>query len=316
MAADADKDSMSTVIAATDLQKFYGDFQAVKGISFHINSSECFGFLGHNGAGKSTTMRMIYGLSVVQYGTLTIFGEPITLTPPHIKARMGVVPQEDSLDPDLSVIENLEVYGGFFGLSGAESRRRGREWLNFMGLEGKENDRVDALSGGNQRRVVIARALLNNPQVLILDEPTTGLDPQGRRLVWQKLRQLKEQGVTLILTTHYMEEAAQLCDRLVVMNDGLILAEGHPEELIRSTVLPFCIEVRLPLESIPADLEENVNAVGGVVAHIADSVFIYATDGQAIWQRLPVWGLPQHSCYLRSSHLEDVFLNLTGRREE
>lgn len=306
---------MKVVVEAQDLQKFYGDFQAVKGISFHINSGECFGFLGHNGAGKSTTMRMIYGLSVVEQGSLKVFGESITLTPPHLKARMGVVPQEDSLDPDLSVIENLEVYGGFFGLTTAESLRRAREWLSFMGLEGKETARVDSLSGGNQRRVVIARALISHPQVLILDEPTTGLDPQGRRLVWQKLRQLKDQGVTLILTTHYMEEAAQLCDRLVIMNDGLILAEGHPEELIRNTVPPYCIEVRLPLESLPPDLSANAAAAGAILEQIADGLFLYAQDGQAVWQQLPEWGLPQYTCYLRASHLEDVFLKLTGRRE-
>lgn len=307
---------MSIVIEARNLQKSYGDFQAVKGISFQIKSGECFGFLGHNGAGKSTTMRMIYGLSVVEQGTLTVLGEQITLTPAHIKARMGVVPQEDSLDPDLSVIDNLEVYGGFFGLTSTEARRRGREWLNFMGLEGKEKVRVDSLSGGNQRRVVIARALINNPQIVILDEPTTGLDPQGRRMVWQKMRQLKEQGVTLILTTHYMEEAAQLCDRLVIMNDGLILAEGHPEELVRKTVLPYCIEVRIPLESIPNDLDSKVHEAGAVVERIADGVFIYTSDGPDIWKRLPEWGVSQYTCFLRPSHLEDVFLKLTGLREE
>lgn len=307
---------MSVVVQAHNLMKYYGQFQAVKGISFEINSGECFGFLGHNGAGKSTTMRMIYGLSTVNEGKLTVFGEKITLTPPRIKARMGVVPQEDSLDPDLTVLENLEVYGGFFGLSASESRQRGREWLDFMGLEDRGSARVDSLSGGNQRRVVIARALINNPEIVILDEPTTGLDPQGRRLVWQKLRQLKEQGVTLILTTHYMEEAAQLCDRLVVMNDGLILAQGHPEELVRQYAMSYCIEVRLPLESVPADLPTKVQAAGGVVEYMADGLFIYTEDGQTVWQQLPEWGITQQACYLRTSHLEDVFLKLTGRREE
>lgn len=307
---------MSVVVQAHNLMKYYGQFQAVKGISFEINSGECFGFLGHNGAGKSTTMRMIYGLSTVNEGKLTVFGEEITLTPPRIKARMGVVPQEDSLDPDLTVLENLEVYGGFFGLSASESRQRGREWLDFMGLEDRGSARVDSLSGGNQRRVVIARALINNPEIVILDEPTTGLDPQGRRLVWQKLRQLKEQGVTLILTTHYMEEAAQLCDRLVVMNDGLILAQGHPEELVRQHAMSYCIEVRLPLELIPADLPTKVQAAGGVVEYMADGLFIYTEDGQTVWQQLPEWGITQQACYLRTSHLEDVFLKLTGRREE
>ena len=307
---------MSIVVTADHLTKSYGDVQAVKGVSFRIHRGECFGFLGHNGAGKSTTMRMIYGLSVAPAGALTIFGEQVTLTPPHIKARMGVVPQEDSLDPDLTVIENLEVYGGFFGLSSQEAIRRGQEWLGFMGLEGKEAYKVEKLSGGNQRRVVIARALLNNPEILILDEPTTGLDPQGRRQVWQKLRQLKEQGVTLILTTHYMEEAMQLCDRLVVMNDGLILAEGRPDDLVRNVVPPYCIEVRLPLDLLPADLDAKVRAAQGIVERLADMVFIYTEDGQALWQLLPAWGLPQHACYLRPSHLEDVFLKLTGRREE
>lgn len=305
---------MDTVIEAKNLEKWYGGFQAVKGVSFSIQKGECFGFLGHNGAGKSTTMRMIYGLSKVEKGSLSIFGEEVSLTPPHIKARMGVVPQEDSLDPELTVLDNLEVYGGYFGLAPKEARRRGKEFLAFMGLAEKEDAVVEALSGGNQRRVVIARALINDPQVVILDEPTTGLDPQGRRMVWQKLRQLKEKGVTLILTTHYMEEAAQMCDRLVVMNDGQILDEGSPQELVHRHLPSYVIEVRLPLELIPDGVEEKVSAAGGTAARMADGLFIYAEDGQGIWGQLPAWGLPQHACYLRATHLEDVFLKLTGSR--
>jgi lipooligosaccharide transport system ATP-binding protein len=308
--------TLSQVITAQNLGKKYGPFHALKGISFQITEGECFGFLGHNGAGKSTTMRMIYGLSTVDEGHLSILNQPITLTPPAIKNVLGIVPQEDSLDPDLTVLENLEVYGGLFGLSRTESRNRGRKLLDELGLAEKEHDSVESLSGGLKRRLVIARALMNHPKIVILDEPTTGLDPQARHQVWQKLRSLKNQGVTLLLTTHYMEEATQLCDRLVVMHEGTILAEGSPRELINRCVLPDVIEIHLPLDAIPAQLYEQIHDLGAEYLQVADGIFLYCQDGRQIWDQLTAWNIPQHACFLRPSNLEDVFLKLTGKGEE
>ncbi|SMC86827.1 ABC transporter ATP-binding protein [Sporomusa malonica] len=302
----------ATVVRAENLGKTYGDFRALKGISFTIEAGQCFGFLGHNGAGKTTTMRMIYGMSTVEEGGLWLFEQPVRLTPPEIKGRLGVVPQEDNLDDDLTVIENLEVYGFIYGLSRAESRARGNDLLKFMGLEDKENSGIESLSGGLKRRLVIARALMNRPDIVILDEPTTGLDPQARHLVWQKLRSLKAEGVTLILTTHYMEEAVQLCDSLVVMHEGIILDKGSPRELIERCVLPYVIEVHLPLAQVPDGLEEKVAAWGGEAVRVVDGLFLYAADGEALWHSLEGWGLPKQVCLLRPSNLEDVFLKLTG----
>lgn len=304
---------MTYVVQAKNLVKSFGEVQALKGISFAVEKGVCFGFLGHNGAGKSTTMRMIYGLSTVDQGSLQLMGETIRLTPPHLKRVMGVVPQEDNLDADLSVIENLEVHGVYFGMGRREARKRGLELLDFMGLLGKEHANVEELSGGLKRRLVIARALINQPSLVILDEPTTGLDPQARRLVWQKLRWLKGQGVTLILTTHYMEEAAQLCDRLVIMCEGSILAEGSPEKLVKNHVQPYVVEVHLPAEQLPSNFDNRVQSLGAEASYIANGVFLFTADGAALWQQLGELGLPQHSCQLRATHLEDVYLKLTGR---
>jgi lipooligosaccharide transport system ATP-binding protein len=304
------------VVTAENLGKCYGSLRALNGISFAIREGECCGFLGHNGAGKTTTMRMIYGLSTVDEGRLTIFGRPVRLTPPTIKSLIGIVPQEDNLDPDLNVLENLEVYGGLFGLRRREARERARELLALMGLEDKTLAKVNELSGGLKRRLVIARALINRPRLVILDEPTTGLDPQARHLVWQKLRTLKAEGVTLILTTHYMEEASQLCDRILVMHEGAILAEGSPRQLVERHTLPWAIEVLVPLEAVPAGLADKVIAAGGEALQVVDGLFLYAADGEDLWRRLGEWGLPPHACHLRPSNLEDVFLKLTGRREE
>lgn len=305
---------MRVLVQGSNLVKYYGDFKALQGISFVIHEGECFGFLGHNGAGKSTTMRMIYGLSVVDEGELRVMGERInSLTPPHIKAELGVVPQEDNLDDELTVIENLEVYGSYFGLKHKEARRRGQELLEFMSLSDKENAAVTALSGGLKRRLVIARALMNKPQIIILDEPTTGLDPQARRLVWQKLRQLKNEGTTLVLTTHYMEEAMQLCDRLVIMNEGLVLAAGSPNELVNKYVLPYVIEVHMPLEDVPEPFFQKAEALGAEVVNREEGLFLFSQNGRELWSRLEELGLPPHVCYLRPAHLEDVYLKLTGR---
>lgn len=307
---------MNNIVVADNLSKHYGNFHALKGISFTIREGECFGLLGHNGAGKSTTMRMIYGLSAVEEGRLTLFGTPIFLTPPEIKQLLGVVPQEDNLDPDLPVLENLEVYAGLFGYSHSHARSKSREMLAFMGLEAKEDSLIDTLSGGQKRRLIIARALLSSPKLLILDEPTTGLDPQGRHLVWQKLRGLKAEGVTMVLTTHYMEEAAQLCDRLVIMHEGLILTEGSPSALVDRHVPAYVIEVRVPLDTIPDDISAKVIQFGGEALQVMDGLFLYANEGKRLWQEIENWGLPQHACFLRNSSLEDVFLKLTGKGEE
>lgn len=307
---------MNNIIVADGLGKRYGNFRALRGVSFSVRTGECFGFLGHNGAGKSTTMKMIYGLSTVDEGSLTLFGQSIRLTPPALKAQMGIVPQEDNLDPELSVIENLETYGGLFGMSRKDATARSLELLDFMGLSGKADDSVESLSGGLKRRLVIARSLINRPKLVVLDEPTTGLDPQARHLVWQKLRSQKEDGVTLLLTTHYMEEASQLCDRLVLMHEGEILAEGSPEELVKQHAPPYAIEVRLPLDALPDDFDVNVSAVGAETLRVADGIFLYSSNGEDLWRRLDGWGVPKHACFLRASTLEDVFLKLTGREPE
>ncbi len=307
---------MSKIIIAENLSKHYGEFHALKGVSFSIREGECFGLLGHNGAGKSTTMKMIYGLSTIDQGCLRIFGQSFKLTPPEIKQQLGVVPQEDNLDPDLPVLENLHAYARLFGLDRSKAREKSLSMLKFLGLESKEDSPIDTLSGGQKRRLIIARALLNDPQVLILDEPTTGLDPQGRHLVWQKLRGLKSEGVTMILTTHYMEEAAQLCDRLVIMHEGQILTEGTPAELVAAHTMPDVIEIRLPLEAIPKDISEKVLDFGGKAIPVMDGLFLYTKAGTKMWQQISSWGLPQHSCFLRPANLEDVFLKLTGRGAE
>jgi lipooligosaccharide transport system ATP-binding protein len=301
------------IVEANNLSKNYGSFRALDGISFTIRPGECFGLLGHNGAGKTTTMRMIYGLSTVESGELRLFGQLVSLTPPSIKSRLGVVSQEDNLDPDLTVIENLVISGGYFGLDTNQALQRGRELIGFMGMEEKENATIDSLSGGLKRRLVIARALMNHPELVILDEPTTGLDPQARRLVWQKLRGLKADGVTLILTTHYMEEAAQLCDRLIVLHEGRVLAEGSPAELVAAHVASEVIEVHLPLDQVPDDFVDKVTAAGGQVMTAAEGLFLYSNQGYELWRQTAAWGVPAHACILRPSTLEDVFLKLTGQ---
>ncbi|BDG59094.1 ABC transporter ATP-binding protein [Caldinitratiruptor microaerophilus] len=222
----------SHAVRARGLVKRYGATLAVAGIDLAIRTGECYGFLGPNGAGKSTTMRMIYGRTPITAGELTVLGLDARSQMRRIKARIGVVPQEDNLDPDFTVLENLVIYGRYFGLSAAVARNRALELLEFVALAGRANQRVDQLSGGMKRRLVIARALIARPELVILDEPTTGLDPQARHLLWDKLRELRAQGVTLLLTTHYMEEATQLCDRVAIIDHGRILAEGRPEDLV------------------------------------------------------------------------------------
>lgn len=301
------------VIVAKDLTKEYNGFPAVKGISFRVKERECFGFLGPNGAGKTSTVKMIYCFSPVTAGDLTVLGLDVRTRAREIKRRLGVVPQENSLDPDLNVMQNLLVYASFFGLAGKQAKERAFELLDFFGLADKAGEKVDALSGGMKRRLTIARALINRPDVLILDEPTTGLDPQARHLVWQRLRRLKEQGVTLILTTHYMEEASQLCDRLVVMDGGEILEEGEPRQLIARHIGPEILEIGF---AAPRE-KEIIRELNGLLrGHqvVGENIFLYPVNGQELLGALQKLSFPFGYQLLRPATLEDVFLKLTGKK--
>ncbi|MZP43315.1 ATP-binding cassette domain-containing protein [Heliobacterium gestii] len=300
------------IIEAKNLVKRYGDFTAVNGISFCIQEGECFGFLGPNGAGKSTTMRMLYGLSRVDAGELIVMGQRVTLTPPALKAHLGIVPQEDNLDPDLTVRENLLVHASFYGISASQAAERTRDLLNFMALDEKADAPVESLSGGLKRRLVIARALVNDPKIVVLDEPTTGLDPAARHLVWQKLRQLKERGITLLLTTHYMEEASQLCDRLVIINQGRILAEGAPAWLVQTYIPPEVIQVNIPADALPEGLAAAAERLGAQPVIHSEMTFLFTAEGDRLWEQLPALGLNPRRCIHRPSNLEDVYLTLTG----
>jgi len=302
-------DQREQIVEARGLYKRYKDFEAVKGIDFTVYRKECFGILGPNGAGKSTTIRMLHCFSPITSGTLNVLGEPVTGNVRWIKSQLGVVSQDDNLDPDLNVINNLLVYARYFEIPKAVAMQRAEEALDLFQLTEKRNNKVDELSGGMKRRLVIARSLINQPRLIILDEPTTGLDPAARQLVWQKLRYLRDSGVTLILTTHYMEEASRLCDRLVVMNEGKILAEGTPEELVQKTVGYDVIELRADsLESLNLpDLIENRPIQ---LEQAGDTVYLYGQEPSALHN----FQLPEVSYVLhRKAGLEDVFLRLTGR---
>jgi lipooligosaccharide transport system ATP-binding protein len=304
------------LIRAHQLTKRFGNFTAVDGIDFELHRGEAFGFLGPNGAGKSSTMRMIGCVSPPTSGELSIFGQDPVADGPAIRARLGVVPQEDTLDVELTVRENLLVYGRYFGLSRAVIRERSERLLDFVQLADRAGDRVDPLSGGLKRRLTIARSLINDPDMLLLDEPTTGLDPQARHVVWDRLFRLKQQGVTLVLTTHYMDEAEQLCDRLVVMDRGKIAAEGSPRELIERYSTPEVLELRFD----PAEHELAADKLGGVPAQrtevLADRILLYVTDGDITLAAVRALGLEPLTSLVRRSTLEDVFLRLTGRRLE
>ncbi len=300
------------LLRARGLTKTFGDFTAVDGIDVEVRRGEAFGFLGPNGAGKSSTMRMVGCVSPVTSGELTILGLDPETDGAAIRARLGVCPQEDMLDADLSVEENLWVYGRFFGLSRREVRARTDELLEFAQLTDRRRDQVEPLSGGMKRRLTIARALVNNPEVLLLDEPTTGLDPQARHVLWDRLYRLKRQGVTLIITTHYMDEAEQLCDRLVVMDRGRIAAEGSPRELIDRYSTREVVELRFPVD----EQERHVDAVRAVadrVEDLPDRLLVYTSDGDATLAALHHRGVQPLSALVRRSTLEDVFLHLTGR---
>jgi lipooligosaccharide transport system ATP-binding protein len=300
------------VITATDLTKTYKDFTAVDGISFEVAPGESFGLLGPNGAGKSTTMRMVGAVSTRTSGGLSILGLDPDSHGPEIRSQLGVVPQADNLDAELRVRDNLIVYGRYFGIPRSVVARRADELLEFAQLADRAKAKVDDLSGGMKRRLTIARALVNEPRILLLDEPTTGLDPQARHILWDRLFRLKEQGTTLLLTTHYMDEAEQLCDRLVVVDKGAIMAEGSPADLIRRHSSREVLEVRFGSDR-NALVAEQIAGVGDRVEVLPDRILVYSADGEAVLAHLLSLGLEPLTSLVRRSSLEDVFLRLTGR---
>jgi lipooligosaccharide transport system ATP-binding protein len=300
------------VIVARELAKRYGGFAAVDGISFEVAPGESFGLLGPNGAGKSTTMRMVGAVSTRTSGDLSILGLDPDAHGPEIRSQLGVVPQSDNLDTELRVRENLLVYGRYFGLPRRVVAERADELLAFAQLEDKGKAKVESLSGGMKRRLTIARALINDPRVLLLDEPTTGLDPQARHILWDRLFRLKEQGTTLLLTTHYMDEAEQLCDRLVVVDKGAIMAEGTPAELIRRYSSREVLEVRFGSDR-NVEVAERLAGIGDRLEVLPDRILVYSDDGEAELVRITDAGLHPITSLVRRSSLEDVFLRLTGR---
>jgi lipooligosaccharide transport system ATP-binding protein len=299
-------------VSARALTKRYGQFEAVKGIDFEVHPRECFGFLGPNGAGKTTTMRMIACTAPPSGGALDVLGMRAWKDGRRIKRRLGVVPQENNLDEEVTVIRNLIIYARYFDIPARISRPRAEELLAFVALEDKKDWSIYALSGGMKRRLLVARALMNEPELLVLDEPTTGLDPQARHLVWEKLRSLKREGVSLLLTTHYMEEASQLCDRLVIMHEGRILVEGSPRDIVAKETSPQVIEIFEP----PDEAQEGLAALDGLVdrsERLADRWLFFTTDGDALLARVRALPLDPSSVWLRGGTLEDVFLSFTGR---
>jgi lipooligosaccharide transport system ATP-binding protein len=302
-----------TTLVAHALKKSYADFEAVKGVDFEVYRGECFGFLGPNGAGKTTTMKMIYAAAVPTSGELKVAGLDVRHADREVKRRIGVVPQENNLDEDLKVKENLLVYGRYFDLPRKLVRQRAEELLEFVQLSDKAGAKVEQLSGGMKRRLLIARALINDPDLVVLDEPTTGLDPQARHLVWDKLRQLTSEGKTLVLTTHYMDEAAQLCDRLCIMESGRIIAEGTPRDLIFEHVSPEVLELRADLDALEK-LAPLVEDVSDDVDRIGEALLVYTSDSEAVTRKVRESGTPVRNIMYRQASLEDVFLKLTGRR--
>ncbi len=302
----------SPLISARGLTKRFGELTAVDGIDFEVLRGEAFGFLGPNGAGKTSTMRMIAAVSPVTAGTLRIFGQDPATHGSVIRARLGAVPQADTLDLQITVQENLVMYARYFDIPWSEARRRADELLEFVQLKERAKDKVDQLSGGMKRRLTIARALINEPDLLLLDEPTTGLDPQARHLVWDRLYRLKQRGVTLVLTTHYMDEAEQLCDRLVVMDKAKIVAEGSPRELIDKYSTREVVELRFPLDAQPS-VDGQLQGLAQRIEVLADRVLLYVSDGDAAVAAVNQRGLRPESSLIRRSTLEDVFLRLAGR---
>ena len=307
---------VSPLVQARALTKRFAGFVAVDGIDFAIDPGEAFGFLGPNGAGKTSTMRMISCVSPRSGGELRVLGMDPAADGPNIRARIGVVPQDDNLDTELTVWDNMIVYGRYFDLPRAVIKERAEELLEFVQLSDRRESKVDPLSGGMKRRLTIARGLVNEPELLLLDEPTTGLDPQARHHLWERLYRLKRSGVTLVLTTHYMDEAEQLCDRLVIMDEGRIAAEGSPRQLIDAYVTREVVEVRLDLATDPAHAAKRLQTVGERVEPVADRVLVYTHDGDATARAVANDGFGAASVLVRRASLEDVFLILTGRSLE
>jgi lipooligosaccharide transport system ATP-binding protein len=305
---NAEKLPVNPIIEARSLRKTFGDLVAVDNVSFTVHPGECFGILGPNGAGKTSTIRMIYGFSPMTGGTLEVFGLDITQEARQIKARIGVCQQENTLDPDLRVQQNLEVFARYFDMPPGEARRQAQQLLKFMALDHRKDSRATELSGGMMRRLVLARALINRPELLILDEPTTGLDPQSRHLVWERLGELQAKGLSILLTTHNMDEAARLCDRLIIMDHGRILVEGMPLELVRQYAGRDVIEVAEPSTGLRS-LIMSRNLQHEDLGH---RMIIYVDDGNALFREISK-DYCREGCVMRMASLEDVFLKLTGR---
>ncbi len=301
-----------SLISARGLTKKYGDFTAVDAIDFDVAKGESFGLLGPNGAGKSTTMRIIAATSQRSSGTISILGRDPEEHGPQIRAHLGVVPQQDNLDGELTVSENLFIYGRDFGLSKKFIRNKIEELLDFAQLQDKRDAKVEALSGGMKRRLTIARALVSEPDILMLDEPTTGLDPQARHILWDRLFRLKETGVTLVITTHFMDEAEQLCDRLVVMDKGKIMAEGSPLELIKKYSTKEVLEVRFGSDR-NKEVAPILREMCSRIEELPDRILMYVEDGEALLEAITAKKLHPTTSLVRRSSLEDVFLRLTGR---
>jgi lipooligosaccharide transport system ATP-binding protein len=298
---------MADIIEARGLSKRFNQQPVVRDIDFTVPAGRCFGFLGPNGAGKTTTLRMILGLSPPSGGSLQVFGQPMPAQGRRVRARIGVVPQTDNLDPDFTVLENLLVYGSYFGMAPSQLSARSAELLAFVGLTDRAGAKTESLSGGMKRRLTIARALINDPELVVLDEPTTGLDPQVRHMIWQRLRELVRRGKTLLLTTHYMEEAERLCDELVVMDRGVILDRGSPAALVERHVEPQVLEIRSASQAVAATLSDGD---GCRVETVGDTVYCYTRDAAPAIELLRA---DQGLTYLhRPANLEDVFLKLTG----
>ena len=299
---------MQSIIEARNLTKRFGDFVAVDSISFQVLPGECFGLLGPNGAGKTSTIRMTYGFSPITDGELEVFGREITSDWRAIRYRIGVCQQENNLDPDLTVQQNLELFAHYFDVPGKEARKKAEQLLHFIALDHRKAARVTELSGGMMRRLMIARALINDPQLLILDEPTTGLDPQSRHQVWQKLEELRSKGLSILLTTHYMEEASRLCDRLIIMDHGKILVQGKPSDLVAQHVDRHVIEVAKPSAELRAFL------LSQHLKHddLGHRLLIYGKESDQLFHTISS-RYCKDDCMLRMATLEDVFLRLTGR---
>jgi lipooligosaccharide transport system ATP-binding protein len=301
-------ESASPVLAARGLTKRYGDLVAVDGIDFEVQRAECVGFLGPNGAGKTTTIRVVTAFTPLTAGIVEVFGLDVSRHPREVKARLGLCPQEDNLDPDFTVWKNLLVYGRYHDLPKATVERRAKELLEFVQLDGKADARIEELSGGMKRRLVLARALLNRPELLVLDEPTTGLDPQARHLIWERVRRLKEDGVTVLLTTHYMEEASRLCDRVVLMDHGKILLEGAPDAVIEEEVGREVVELRHVGDEVRAHCRE----AGWPLDEVEDRIYLFDREGGSLSREIAA-RFPRQERLIRPATLEDVFLRRTGR---